>query len=238
MEKPTQQWVASFARISHQLNPVSAIIQNPEDRSRSFTVGTVDNPHIGIGFINGIKTTFEETKQLSEMLSQSGNGVIIQSVFNATHGLIADVGRCSLGYAGMTAPPVELLKETWNNFHATHGPEDKFLQFCTSGAATEVKIGLLTSPKEVQDRIIVVAWAPACIIPDELCFKSYNYVSKRDFVPYFDIEGLIKYGDQLIRVEPHPEAPFFDHGYESPTNNQIVERHLREYLRNPQGVKK
>jgi len=151
---------------------------------------------------------------------------------------IADVGRCALGYLRVPAPPVKLLKQTWNDFIATHEPGDKFLQFCTSGGATEVKIGLLTSPKEVRDRIIVVAWAPACIIPKELCFESYNYVSKRDFVPYFDIEGYRKYKDQLTRVEPHPDAPFFDHGWESPTNTVIIEKHIERYLSNTQGAKK
>ncbi|CCB87956.1 hypothetical protein [Simkania negevensis] len=133
----------------------------------------------------------------------------------ATHNLAADLFECGAGYYGVHTPPVQHLKNTWRHFILTHGPDEKFLQTCQSGGAIHVKNALLTSPESVRKRIIVIAIAPGAIVPEELCFKSYNYMSKRDFVSYCDliIGGNIKYINELKLLDPHPDAKFFDHDF-------------------------
>jgi len=95
----------------------------------------------------------------------------------------------------------------------------------------------LTSPKSVQKRIISAAFAPAAIIPEELCFKSYNYISRRDFVTHLDVIGKMKYGNQLQILEPHPDANFWDHEFLSPTFAQPIQYHITNYLKDYGGSK-
>lgn len=106
------------------------------------------------------------------------------------------------------------------------------MQVCHSGGALHVKNALLASPEAVQQRIIVVAIAPAVIIPRKLCFKSNDYISKQDFVTYLDRSGMQKYGDQLQILKPDSELKWWhwDHDFLSSTFARELERHIDAYI--------
>jgi hypothetical protein len=114
---------------------------------------------------------------------------------------------------------------------ATHVPEAKFLQISQNEGSLEVYKALLTSPKSVQRRIISAAFAPTVIIPEELCFKSYNYISRQDCVTHLDILKL-KYGNQLQILDPHPNANFWDHEFLIPIFEDQKERIIINYIKN------
>jgi hypothetical protein len=118
----------------------------------------------------------------------------------------------------------------WDHLIKTRNPTAKFLEICRSGGATQIKTALEHSSELVRQRIIVLAIAPSVIIPDELCFKSYNYMSRRDFVTITDIPGLIKYGGQLKLLKPHPDAGLHDHAFLSPTFKENIQLHIRNTL--------
>ena len=168
-------------------------------------------------------------------LSQYAGGAKVYGVYNATNwdsiqlvSTAIDVIECGLGHMGIHTPPVQLLKNRWKHFIDTHRPEEKFLQFSSSGGGLHVYNALFTSPKSVQQRIISVAFAPAAIIPKRLCFQPYNYISRRDFVTDLDIVGKLKYGDELTILEPHPDANFFDHDFLSPTFAETIKRQIKK----------
>ena len=219
-------------------NVVPAYLANQSmTRSEFFQVGSFDLSQGGIGFINGINNQRDESIASALQVSQYGGGAKVYGIYNATNwdsiqavSIGIDIIECSLGHMRVHTPPVQLLKNQWNHFIATHGPEEKFLQFSHSGGALHVLNALLTSPKSVQQRIISVAFAPAAIIPEELCFKSYNYMSRRDIVTRLDIMGQMKYRDQLEILEPHPNAFFWDHGFLSPTFDDVKRRHISDYI--------
>jgi uncharacterized protein RhaS with RHS repeats len=155
-------------------------------KSQTFQVGSFDLPKGGMGWINGIGNTFPNSTESAMQLSRYARGAKIYAVYNATH-KFADLLECGAGYYGVHTPPVQHLKNTWRHFILTHGPDEKFLQTCHSGGAIHVKNALLTSPESVRKRIIVIAIAPGAIVLEELCFRSHNYMSKRDFVSYCDL---------------------------------------------------
>ena len=66
--------------------------------------------------------------------------------------------------------------------------------------------------------------------PEELCFRSDNYISRRDFVTRLDIMGRLKYGSELHILEPHPNAKFWDHEFASSTFAETIKRHIKEYI--------
>jgi hypothetical protein len=141
-----------------------------------------------------------------------------------------------MGQAGVHTPPVKLLKDKWNHFIDMYGPDVKILVVCHSGGAIHVKNALATSHPDVRQKIIVVAIAPAVIVPDELCYSSDNYVSKRDFVTHLDVVGKVKYGDQLTILEPHSDAKLWDHDFASPTFTGKLQEHIDGYIENYGGM--
>ena len=109
---------------------------------------------------------------------------------------------------------------------------------------------LMDAPREIRDRIIVVAIAPAATITDDLCFKAFNYASKNDIVP----KGEILYGaivdclvplpfrhhmddayerqqENLVLLDPAPGAGCLDHDFQSPTFEPIIRGHMEDYLK-------
>jgi hypothetical protein len=208
------------------------------EKYRAAEIGSVDLPNGGIGFINGIDNTENEAREHALRLNRYAQGVKIQGIYNATHTAPVDVLECLVALNhNIHTPPVRLLKNQWNDFISTHGPNAKFLQNCHSGGAIHVFNALLTSPKSVRNRIIVLAISPGAIIPRRLCYEAYNYASKRDFVPYLDVLGNLLWGDQLILLEPHPDAPYHDHGFDSPTFQDAIQYHITNHLKQLGGWK-
>ncbi len=207
-----------------------------QTHSTPYEIGSIDSASIGIGFINGIRNTRTEAQEHALQLHRYAQGFKIQGVYNATHTAAVDALECVVGQCGMRTPPVELLKSQWNRFISNHGPDAKFLQIAHSGGSVHVFNALFSSTKAVQNRIIVLAISPAAVIPNKLCYKAYNYTSKRDFIPSLDVMGKWHYGDQLILLEPHPDASFHDHGFDSPTFQQLIKDNIANYLIQYGGV--
>jgi hypothetical protein len=206
-------------------------------KSMSFEVGNFDLPNREFLFANGINNTKEESMQSALRLSQYAQGAKIHGIYNATNvrdnkalSICIDVLECFVGHIGFHTPPVQLLKNAWARFMLTHGPDAKIFQTCHSGGADHVKNALLSSSESVRQRIIVLAIAPSVIIPRHLCFDSYNYVSKRDFVTHLDLWGKMRYSNELRILEPHPDADLWDHGFLSPTFEDVLKRHIQEYI--------
>ena len=204
--------------------------------SESFQVGSFNLPNGAIGFINGIANTKEESMAKARYLSGYAGGATVYGVYNASNSVIGDLIDSGLGRIGIMTPPTQKIKDRWHDFFAISGPEAKFFQHCHSHGATHVKNALLTSPKEVRQRIIVLAIAPAEIVSKTLCYESYNYMSRRDFVTHFDIVGKMRHRDELIILAPHPNANFFDHDFLSPTFAETIERHIKNYVEDYGGV--
>ena len=161
-------------------------------------------------------------------LSQYAGGARISGVYNASNKCL-DIPKCLLGAGGFYSPEVEHIKQQWFSFIVTHEPDAKFFQTCHSGGATHVKNALLSVSEWVQQRIIVLAIAPASIIPKKLCYQSDNYASKNEIVHYFN-PANIKYWNELHILEPHPNAGWVDHDFESPTFAPALQLHISNYL--------
>ncbi|HAB98196.1 MAG TPA: hypothetical protein DCE71_00005, partial [Parachlamydiales bacterium] len=125
----------------------------------------------------------------------------------------------------------------------------KILQICHSQGAIHVYNALSHSTKEITDRLIVLSIAPAKIITLDLCHQSLKFASKNDLVhlaellhPSFfasnetgtseRLERILATREDLILLDPHPDAKGLDHEFESPTFKPVLEMYLRAYLEN------
>jgi hypothetical protein len=230
----------------------------PTTPMRSCHVQTagVKMPGMGSGFINGMNTSFFEHVSHLDHIKKFAGDMSIDGVYNHSNGAVADVGEIFfINYPGIAPVTSDLLLENWTRFHEENknNPDAKYLQFTHSMGNILARDALMKAPKEIRDRVIVVATAPAAIIPKWLCYDSYHYASKRDVIHYgedlhthFTAEyydeserqdlynRLLENKQQLILLDPHPGAKGIDidHKCESPTFDEVFERHFNEYLVN------
>ena len=214
-------------------NKVSAwMVDYGFSRSKDLEIPGIKDSNIGINFVPGIRYSLEETKKMGEYIREFSGHLSIQLTHAASYGSILDPIMCLLDKIGWRFPPTILLRRKWIAFFKKNGPDAVYLQICHSRGGLHVKKALLDTPKEIRDRIIVLAIAPAAIIPKELCMDSFNYMSKRDFVTLTDVIGYAKHKDELIILEPHPDAPLVDHSFTSPTFKKAIGEAISDYTGN------
>ncbi len=202
----------------------------------------------GLSFINGVKNSqnhcLQNVGKLQEyahaaahIVSNHDNGeqnINLRYVYNATHGIIADLIECLLLHLKLTTPPSDLLLKQWNEFFTTYGHDVKFVQICHSQGALHVRNALLKAPKYIRERIIVIAVAPAAIVPKHLCHDSIN-ITSRDFIPHLDLLAKMNGNKkQLYKIQPESGSPLVDHRVSSQTFAPKLTHEIEvKYLDNP-----
>jgi hypothetical protein len=213
--------------------PFSASLCPPPYFFYTDGVAAVDR---AIGGINGIDTPIEMAESHAAFLSSYAEGHRIEWCYNPTSGFVFDLLKVfAFDYLGLSLGAARLLRERWSAFHNENleRPEAKYLQFCHSKGAIDVRIALSSLPPEVRNRVIVVALAPAAIISRELCSASYNYASRLDLVPYGKLfvspspqeAALLA---QLIILDP--KLGEIGHELQSGIFNEVIAHHMQGYL--------
>jgi hypothetical protein len=235
------------------LDPISPHSPGP---SFSYSVGQSPNPTVRIGGINGLANHLTDALSNTAYLHSFAPDQKVDWVYNRTHSAPVDLLEVfASNYLGHSHNTAKLLQENWQAFHQENkdNPHEKYLQFCHSQGAIHVKNALLDTPKEICDRVIVVAIAPAAVVPRELCFRSFNYASKRDIVPVGELvvagmldtnefttskglEMILENHKQLIRLEPHPNAIGIDHDFQSETFKRVISDHIDDYVQNAEKL--
>ena len=103
---------------------------------------------------------------------------------------------------------------------------------CHIQGAIHVRNALLDYPPELRERILVVAIAPGAYIYKETCDDLFHYRAEwwRDFVPSLDRSGARRERDTITPLSSHPDASVFDHEFMSPTYQERLQRHIKNYL--------
>jgi len=87
--------------------------------------------------------------------------------------------------------------------------------------------------KEDRARLIITGFAVAAYMDVESALKIKYFRSQRDIVPFCDMIGLVRSWELIEVLNPHKEAPLFDHPIASPTyrNHQknSAKAALKEY---------
>jgi len=213
------------------LAPVVEARRLPKYEPAIFELGCPEPPSGEMAFINGINHKPPRAVKCSALVSALGGGYNVFTVYNPTDGLLGDLRKCYFElFKFHASPPTEKLHEKWDRFFDIYTNNEKFLQFCHSQGAIQVRNALLRYPMQKRKRIIVVAIAPAAYIPQTICCAAFHYVSRRDIVPHFDRRGRRHCADSTIVLTPHRDAAFFDHHFLSPTYRPAIRHHLQEYL--------
>ena len=190
-----------------------------------------------IAFVNGINNTLDEHLLSSLQISRYAGFKDIHCLYRASSGAALDVAEsaCALLYHRSSVISEE-IKRSMADYFAEH-PQGMYLQICHSNGAIQVYNALkdLQSNREMIKRVVVVAIAPAKIIPSAMCGRAVNYVSvshgiPRDIVPFFDVVGLIKNRQDVRFVQAHPKADLWDHSFLSPTYGAVMEQEIQNFI--------
>lgn len=198
-------------------------------------------PHLpddlGIGFINGVGNNFPMSRNSALYLSKLSGGYNIHGVYNATHGSV-DLFEYGLGLNYIATEPVRQLHKMWNSFFEKSSAKARFLMICHSQGTVHVRNALLDYPKELRERILVVAIAPGAYIYRETCLDVFHYRAEwwRDFIPRIDLRGARREKDTIITLSSHPNAPIFDHDFMSPTYQKKLKEHIDNYINSKGGA--
>lgn len=202
--------------------------------SKIYHLNKPERKDFRIGFINGIKNTFAEAKESIEYISKIAGGYNVHAVYNATHGLRMDLHECQLGLNYVATDPVRQLHKMWNQFFDESSSNSKFLMICHSQGAIHVRNALLDYPENLRERILVVAIAPGAYIYQQTCADVVHYRvnALRDFVPRFDSIGALREKNSILELSSHPDAPYHDHTFLSPTYHDSIFKNINGYLGN------
>ncbi len=237
--------------IEPQLMDPERSLTVPETSCRLSTIGDRSPPHLRISGINGMNNSMGEAVSNMEYLSSFVPDKSIDWVYNRSHGPVIDFLEILMNYRGYSPNTEQLLSENWMAFHEGNKdrPHAKYLQICHSQGAIHVRNTLAKLPEEIRNRIIVIAVAPGAVVPKEICFRSFNYVSKGDIVPKgelvftraFDpnecgisksVERALDYHDQIIWLEPDPDMNKDVHSFQHPVYEADIRRSINDYLKN------
>ena len=203
-----------------------------------------------VSYINGMNNFFMEFIGNAKHL-KSFTSLPIDGIYNCTHTIIIDpVEVLVLNLAGYSPITQELLMKKFTRFAEANqdNPHAKCMHYCHSQGALHTRNALKKLPPHIRDRVIVVCIAGACVVPDRLCFKSFNYVSERDyihlpqrcyaslFLAHLSEEEQKEMLDQeiadskeIIVLKAHEGATGLDHAFQSPTFVEKIKDHLTDY---------
>ena len=202
--------------------PLGFVEKKAGKKDKIFFCGSKQIAELGIGFVNGILNSLQDaynsTKKIAEMLDDH----FVTFLYNESNGFICDLIRCAAElYFHWKSPAVIELQNKLMAYFAHAGPNAMYYHICHSEGAIVTRNALEGLPDEIRQRIIVTAIAPGAYIPKNLAFRVTHYVSSRDIVPLFDFVGAYKCRETIVVLDPHPDAPFFDHPFDSPTYESL-----------------
>jgi hypothetical protein len=218
--------------------------------STRYTLPGKSDARSHIGWINGINNTFDESRTSGAYIQHLADGYSVAGIYNCSHTVVTDLFESTLlNYSGHSLITAGLLQNEWKSFHEanTNRPNAKLLQICHSQGALHVRNALRETSPEIRDRVIVLAIAPAAVVPRRLCFKSFNYASEKDIIHKFEpsehpVESLTfddvllpTFGEpiddkaELVILTPHAEATGIDHNFQSPTFLETLSEIIADY---------
>lgn len=203
--------------------------QSPSMDHRSGIMHPSDGRYgsVHVTTINGIENDVYESADFYSYISGMSGGCSSSFVYNASHRAIWDLAECAMNLLGFSTRPEALLHREWNNFFS-NCPDDNsiLIMTCHSQGAILTRNALASYDTELRKRIHVIAIAPGAYIDESTCGSVLHFVSKRDIVPLFDVFGRRRNDHTIQYLEPHPNAPYFDHKAKSPTYKSSIENRI------------
>jgi len=196
---------------------------------------SIDDDLRQIGFINGICNTERDCLDSCILIEQQAH-TDVDYIWDPTKNFMDDINLAAiLKYCdengillGDEVKVIKALHEQWDRQLQATDNQGLILQICHSRGALWVKKALETYDPELRKHIRVAAFGPAVIIPNDLCEKAINYISRGDLT-YLFADGRRSDDCNVVYLDRAPGAPWFDHPFGSPTYQDALEQTMKAY---------
>ncbi len=211
--------------------PLGFIEKKKDKKDKMFFCGLHQFSEIGISWVNGIMNNLKDSSAAARALSEMASDHFVTFVYNKGKTIVTDLVRCFFEFSFyMETDAVKNLQTKWDAYFRSVSVYAYLIHFCHSEGAIITRNALMNYPEELRKRIIVIAVAPGAYIEKKYAYQVTHYVSKRDIVPMIDFMGAWRCRDSIVRLDPHIDAPIFDHSFNSPTYRDSLESQVANYM--------
>jgi RHS repeat-associated protein len=202
---------------------------------KSFIVQGHQHPKLRFLYGNGMNTDSRLAQSDAAYLSKLIGGYTVMGTHNPTHGFIEDAYRCVLESVygihpkniryrdGFIRDQIECLPKGGALVSIVH----------SEGAILEREV-LKNLPKEYRSQMHVIAVCPGTRIESKYAKSVVNIRNSkwyRDPVPYLDNVALkFRRGCRKVSVDSAPNAPWFDHAFQSATYGKAIKREIYDIV--------
>jgi RHS repeat-associated protein len=207
------------AQVDYIKHVAADLVEEVNDLVYGPTHTQLYNEHLfsqGIGFINGMSNSYEHFKSNAKYLA----------------GLAGLEGIAGVYYNQRDHTAPGLLQKGWDMYFKNAPSNAIFLQIAHSLGVSRLKEALASYPRELRNRIAVVAIAPASYINKKECYSAVHYEVEhcsRDPIPRGDPLGKHKAKGTIHYLKSDPDEAYFDHSFQSKTYRESLEKHIDEF---------
>ena len=181
----------------------------------------------GMGFVNGICNFFSDFNQSLQYLGNL-SGYQISGVHSASLGFGVDLQKAV--FAKMFGVCYESMREIHHALDRffTANPNGVYLLVGHSRGCADISTALMTYHPTLRQQVLVLGVAPAKFIDKLYCMDARHLVSTGDFVYLTDPFGYQRCKNTIQFLEPHPDAHWFDHNFDSPTYTRPMKELIKQ----------
>ena len=182
-------------------------------------------------FYNGIATTYQEAKEISDEMSKR-LAYPVDLIHFQTNGRPTDIHKIRQEHFGTRQRSSLLFEKVCRRFFQ-EGAEHVYV-FGHSGARAGIYNTIKAFPKEWKDKMSVVMFGGAGVLPKDLAHRVVNYCSENDTIcqavtmKYFAQDLLTGAAEVTILENKRFINKFLDHAMTNPTYQEALKKELRK----------
>lgn len=182
-----------------------------------------------VAMVNGIDTTKAEFKDNLLYLGKVINHNVV-GIHSPSYGFRYDALRYQLASVGLASESSAKVQKLFTRYFSAN-PNGHILLYCHSRGVVDTRNALLTYPKELRNRIKVLAIAPGGFIPRSICASIAHLVCLQDVVPYLSFLTMLQSIHTTTFVSGNFKTPLKNHSFQNEIYREEIETHYENFAR-------
>jgi len=186
-------------------------------------------------FTNGMNNTMLDAIKSGDLIGElAAEDLEVRTAYLTKRGWFTDLIECPLLKLGRDTPNSKELRSIIRNCISELGKDGILYLILHSKGALVGNVALAGMSPEERNRVVVLAYGPATIIPKSHALEARNIFSSRDPVLYLSPISYLRHkigGTANIEIVPSKGGfPFMDHSFSSNTYQDHVTDAIQRYL--------
>ena len=188
-------------------------------------------------FINGIKNKETDAIESGNFISElAATDTEVRTEYLTSRGFMYDIVESMLLKLGRDTPNSKELRVILRNTISELDKDGILHLIVHSKGALVAKVALAGMSPAERNKVVVMAYGPATIIPRSHALEARNFFSSRDPILLFNPITFLRHkiaGTANIEIIPSKEGlPFMDHSFSSKTYQDQMRNIIPQYVSN------